>query len=299
MSIGKEINIVILACFMVFLVTNVLVSMYSLNSLRNQQIESIREILLSERQSQLRDVVQNAHSVVVSSNFYEPAQNAISEMRFGEKEQNHIFVVDTDGMFWVNPARPDLVGKMGRDLTDAHGKKYIKEILSTAAISEEGFVRYQDITPGEDKTYTKLVRYKKSDKWDWIICAGINVGDINSMVFEDRADVDSSMIGPIKKIAVSGIIAFIAVFAFISRFFRKRLVEPVKQLNKAMENCVHGDFKSNIQIRSNKEINEMGDSMQRMQNSFAVAYRKLKAKPNHPAHAVNTSSPKKYIKSIN
>jgi len=71
-------------------------------------------------------------------------------MRFGENKQNYFFIVDTEGNFWVNPARPDLVGKAGKDLTDAQGKKYIKEILSNAAVSGEGFVRYQQLKPGED-----------------------------------------------------------------------------------------------------------------------------------------------------
>jgi len=40
MSINKEINTVILICLSVFLVISVLVSMYSLNSLKNQEVES-------------------------------------------------------------------------------------------------------------------------------------------------------------------------------------------------------------------------------------------------------------------
>jgi signal transduction histidine kinase len=298
MQINREINMFILACLILFLLISMAVSVYSLNALKNEEIRSIREMLLMERKSQLRDVVQNAYSVLESANFYEPAQNAINRMRFGEKKQNYFFVVDTGAMFWVHPARPDLVGKNGRNQTDAKGGRYVQKILEQAALHKEGFVRYEQLEPGETEKSVKLVRYKLFEKWDWVLCAGIHIGDIDAIVSRHGAGIQGAMFAQVRHIAAGGLAALVLVSFLSFRFFNSRLVKPIKEVTRAMENCMNGNFSTDIRVRSNREIKALADATQRMQNSFSVAYRRLKTRPVPARSVPETDQPAKRLHTV-
>jgi signal transduction histidine kinase len=296
MRINQEINSVILISLILFLAISAFVSICSLNTLKSREIESLRRTLLAERRSQLRDVVQNAYSVLESANFYEPAQNAIRKMRFGENKQNYFFILDTEGMFWVNPARPELVGKDTPHLTDAKGRPFIKKIISQAAVKGEGFIRYEQLEPGRDRKFTKLVRYKRFTKWNWILCAGINIDDIEGIVAANNAAIESTMYTQIGQIVIIGVVALVVISLLSFRFFHRRLVAPIQQLTRAMEACVNGDFSTEVQIRSNREIKELADAVQRMQNSFSVAYRRLRRRTDaYPGASADAALERKRI----
>jgi nitrate/nitrite-specific signal transduction histidine kinase len=53
---------------------------------------------------------------------------------------------------------------------------------------------------------------------------------------------------------------------------------PIAKLTDALDKIAEGDFDVRMNIRSSEEINKLVDAVERMQNSFAVAYRRLKAK---------------------
>ncbi|RJP85767.1 MAG: HAMP domain-containing protein [Desulfobacteraceae bacterium] len=276
MNISRQINIIIVISMGAFLVVSIMLSMHSLNSLKNTEISKMRETLLTERKNKLSDVVQNAYSVMETANFYEPAQKAIANMRFGENKQNYFFIVDYSGTFWVNPAQPDLVGKTGMILKDAKGDSYIQRIITDANVQGEGFIQYDDVKPGATHPSAKLVHFKQFKNWEWVICAGEYIDDIDGIVAGNAQELDAAMRGQVIQISIFGILAMIVTVIFSSMFFTKKLVLPIRQLIEAVEKITSGDFGGVINIKASQEINRLAEALMQMQNSFIVAYRRLK-----------------------
>ncbi|MDA8402638.1 MAG: cache domain-containing protein [Desulfobacteraceae bacterium] len=276
MKINRQINTIIIISMGFFLIASILLSMVSLNSLKNTEIDKMRETLLTERKNKLTDVVQNAYSVMETANFYEPAQNAIANMRFGENKQNYFFIVDYSGMFWVNPAQPQLVGKSGLVLKDAQGNSFIQRIISEAMVRGEGFIQYGDIKPGTTVPSTKLVHYKQFKNWEWVLCAGEYIDDIDAIVAGNAQKLHVAMVGQLTWQIVFGLLAMALTVVFSGLFFNKKLVLPIRQLTEAVDKITGGDFGGAIDIKASREINRLAEALMQMQDSFTVAYRRLK-----------------------
>ncbi|RJP47345.1 MAG: HAMP domain-containing protein [Desulfobacteraceae bacterium] len=275
-KINWQIGLTVLISLGAFLLISSGMSYYTLNNLKQAEVEKMRKTLMAERKNQLRDVVQNAYSVFETAKYYEPAQQAISNMRFGEDNGNYFYIVDPTGMFWVNPAYPEMVGAVHKDLQDARGVRYIDQIITQAFIRGEGFMQYHENKPGSAAPSEKLVHFKYYRPWNWVLCASIFIDDIDAIVDAHEADIDKTMTEQIRLFLMLGILAM-AVTAFLSMmFFRGSLVLPIQRLTDAVGKMANGDLDVEINIRSNQEINHLIGAIERMQDSFKIAYRRLK-----------------------
>ncbi len=282
MRISNQISAVLIISMGILLLFTITCYFYSIKNFKNEEIANIRKTLLEERKNQLRDVVQNAYSVLETANFYEPAQAAISSMRFGKDHQNYFFVIDRKGMFWVNAAHHELVGNVYLDLTDINGKRYVEEIINASRGNEDGFIRYQVFRSDDTKPSTKLVHFKRFDKWDWIVCAGIFIDDIEVLMEIREAQLHSALINQIRFFIFAELLALLISVFISKRIFRSKLVHPIEQLTEAAEEMVVGNFDNDIDIKSSCEINKLVDAMQRMQDSFTIASERLKVISRKP-----------------
>lgn len=280
MRINRQIIMIVSISMGLLLIFTIVFSYHSMNSLKNREVDQVRQILLKERKNQLRDAVQNAYSVLETANFYEPAQAAISSMRFGEDNQNYFFVIDQKGMFWVHPDQPGLVGNVYQDLADINGKRYIEQIIKATQEVGDSFVKYQIYHTGSTRPSTKLVHFKKFQEWGWIVCAGIFIDDIDAVVRQKETQIQSAMIRQIKVFAFAGLLALIFSLIVSLRFLQAKLVKPMEELTMVAEDMIVGNFEREINIRSNYEINRLASAMQRMQDSFLIAFERLKRRPN-------------------
>lgn len=294
MRITRQITTAISISMALVLLFTILFSYYSMNRLKHREIEQVRQTLLEERKRQLRHLLQNAYSVLETSKFYEPAQAAISKMRFGENNQDYFFVVDHKGMFWVNPAHPELVGDVHMDLKDVNGDRYIEKIINTANLNGDHFTEFQFYRPGSSRTSTKLIHFKAYKKWNWILCAGLFIDDIETLVQKKEAQIHTVLIQQIGFFALGELIILIFCGLFCLRFFRVKLVTPLEKITQAAEDMVAGNFDNDIHVRSCQEINQLVDAMECMQDSFTIAYDRLSAKilQNKAMRYVNDSPDK-------
>ena len=296
MRIGSQISAVLTVSMGILLLFTVSFYFYSIKKFKSEEISYIRRTLLEERKTQLRDVVQNAYSVIETANFYEPAQAAISSMRFGEDHKNYFFVIDRTGMFWVNPAQPELVGKVYMDLADVNGKKYIEQIINMSRYKANDFIRYQIFRSDEGKPATKLVHFKRFDKWDWIVCAGIYIDDIEVLVDKKEAQLHTTLINQIKFFVLAELLALLITIYICKRILKVKLVHPIQRLTHAAEEMIVGNFYYDTEIKSNREINKLVDAMQRMQDSFIIASERLKSnnRQSNPFIEEESYAPEKF-----
>ncbi|MBF0201051.1 MAG: cache domain-containing protein [Desulfamplus sp.] len=271
MKLSKEINLLIIGSMIILWALCSGVSIYTLRSNSMAEMDHLKELLITERKKNLRDMVLGAYSVVATANFYEPAQNALHDMRFGEGRVNYFFVVDGDGMFWVNPVQPGFVGKVKIDITDAEGIPYIRKIIQDAGSSGEGFINYKEGSGPGDIYETRLVHYKIFEKWNWIICADMGISDIDNVLAAKEKEIHGAMVTQFLQISGLLVVALLLTTFISSRLVSKRVVKPLMQIKHAAERIGQGDFGNNLEVRGGLEMRQLAKSINSMQVSLDIA----------------------------
>ncbi len=192
MGIQRKITLLNASGLAILGLLSMAVTVYYGQQLKQEEIAYLRTVMLEERKAQLKDLIANGHAAVKSANFWTDGQRALANMRFGPEEKNYYFAFDRDGVFFVHPDRPDLVGEKHLDLKDASGKPFIREMIAIAAETGEGLIEYRWPKPGTDKPVRMLAAVKLHREWNWIICAGISLDDIDVAVARKEAELAST-----------------------------------------------------------------------------------------------------------
>jgi methyl-accepting chemotaxis protein len=277
MKLSTEINVVIVLTILAMGTLCAAVSVFSMYKTSQNEMRHIELMLKSERRTQLKDLVANAYSVLETANFYEPTQRAINNMRFGEKKANYFFVFDIDGLIWVYPNQPDMVGKIHMKLTDADGKTYIKEIIETARRNGQGFIKYRENQQG-GSLVTKLAHFRYFEKWRWILGTAIAIDDIEQMLTEKKAEIDADLRTHVISILLITVLFMLISILAGSFLIRKRIIAPILSITQAAERIGVGDFNTKLNINSSNEINQLDRAVIRMQSSLFYAIGRLRKK---------------------
>ncbi len=111
--------------------------------------------------------------------------DVLRSIRF-ENKTGYYFAIRMDGLIMLNANKPELETKNLLNLQDAHGKKFIKEMIDTAGQSGEGFSEYYWLKPGTESGNFKKISFIKIFKpYNWIIGSGLYVGDVAEQIESD------------------------------------------------------------------------------------------------------------------
>ncbi len=276
MKLSREVNIFIACGMIVMGVLFAGITIYSMFQNNQKEMTHLSALLESERKIKLKDLVKGAYSVLNTANFYEPAQSALSDMAFGENDQNYFTVVDTDGMVWVNPFKSEQIGKIKIDEQDADGKFYIREMINNALADKEGYLTYKEIPKGQDSPVTRMVYFKYFEKWNWIVCAGMYMDDIETLLTQKKAEIIKEMQGQLGLILGLLTIMVLLSIKIGTGFLSKRVVKPLEHITQAAQKIGHGDLSTVIKVNSSREINLLADSLKKMQLSLDMAIKRAR-----------------------
>jgi signal transduction histidine kinase len=99
-------------------------------------------------------------------------------------KDTYIFVVDPEGVEWVNPAFPNLEGRNILDVKDTAGKMPIREMLNVVVTDGSGWVNYMWPKPGECVSTRKsafVSKAKMDSQWVLVGC-GVYLADAPTKV---------------------------------------------------------------------------------------------------------------------
>jgi methyl-accepting chemotaxis protein len=222
----KKINLLNVSGLLILGLLSMSVAIYYWEQNKRNEVAYIRTLMLEERKAQLNDLISNAYSVVKSANFWTDGQRALNNMRFGSDGKNYYFVMDREGVFFVHPDRQNLVGKKQLDLEDADGKKIIREIIKIANEEGEGLIEYRWPKPGTDQPVRKLTHIKLFKDWNWILCTGIYIDDIEKAITLKESELTSSMVIYLTCQAVI-IVAILICVMLVSIWLSRRISSSV------------------------------------------------------------------------
>lgn len=147
----------------------------------------------------LQEKVETAYTL--ASHIYDRDKHALSEdvlksriietlrtIRW-DNGRGYYFILNQTGVMVLNADLPQLEGKDMTPVQDTDGKFMTRDILSLALEKDSGFYRYLWSKPGSPGTdHLKITYIKQFKSFNWAICAGFYVEDMEDTIKDEILD---------------------------------------------------------------------------------------------------------------
>ena len=150
----------------------------------------------------------------------------------------YMHVMNSSGDLIIHPKQE---GVSIYNYTDTEGNYFIQEIIH----KKNGSIIYPWKNPGEEDYKDKIVIYKYYEPMDWYLCSGVYIDEI---------------VEPINQMKTRLFFVFCFIFsisALIALIYSKIILNPIKNLIKATEKVIRGDFNISINSKRNDEIGKL------------------------------------------
>lgn len=208
----------------------------------------------------------------------------IDVIRFGNKNDNYIFIYNFEGIELCNGVYKDYVGKNIWDMEDIKGMKIIQEQTDIAKnVHEGGFLTHYWKTPDSKDGFQKMTFVRAVPEWNWVIGSGVQLDEIESVINENEAKMKAEVIHKIRNIIE--ILIAVLVMAFI---LTKSLVKKSQRsfdiffdfLNNASRKHVEIDVEK-VEYSEFKDLAIAANSMIGERNRIEEAIRIMNNELNH------------------
>jgi len=224
MNINKKIIVFSLSGLLLMGMISLIMSIHSLGKRGEEEIASIKTMMMAEKKEKLKDLVKNTYAIMESSynaahdsqkvaeaykeklkNIIDVTYNAIqsthnrSDLTENQKKQSALNIIkdmryNNNGYIWINdmhpkmvmhPIKPALNGQDLSDFKDPNGKHLFDEFVKVCREKGEGFVDYMWPKPGYDKPVAKLSYVKLFKPWNWVIGTGVYLEVAEAQFMDD------------------------------------------------------------------------------------------------------------------
>ena len=154
--------------------------------------------------------------------FQDGAKNVIANLKY-DGGKGYFWINDFTPTMIMHPIKPALNGQNLSNVKDPTGKHLFNEMVEVANKDGEGVVNYMWSKPGFDEPQQKISYIEAFKEWNWIVGTGVYADDIDKLVAQERASLNSQ----IKEQLVNNLIILITtiiVFSFISTYLTKKLI---------------------------------------------------------------------------
>jgi methyl-accepting chemotaxis protein len=153
----------------------------------------------------------------VESKLKKEALDIIKNSQYGK--DGYFWVIDTKG-YMVMHIKSSLIGKDFKQVTDANGKAFVKDMLNIVNTSGQGFVQYMWQKPGEDKPTKKASHLRLFKEWGLIVGTGSYLDTLDASIahMKEKADdgISETMLYIILITSIVTIVSAIVMIVFMN-----------------------------------------------------------------------------------
>lgn len=253
-------------------------------------ISSLGAVMLEERKSSTRNVVESAHGVIEHFQKREAtgeltrdaaqaaAMAAVKNMRYGDGE--YFFITDMNAVTLMHPIKPELDGKDMSGAKDPNGKHLFVEFVDVVKKSGAGYVDYLWPKAGASEPQPKVSYVKGFAPWGWIVGSGVYISDINDAFWSST-----------RRTLVFGAIAALFVVLLSWRIGSGILVrlggEPA-ELQRVAARISERDLTSHVKVRAG-DTRSVTYAMDQMQARLAEVIQRVRNNASEVTSAVRES----------
>jgi len=290
-------KLLLLSLFPLFIIMSVAMSIVITleNKALDEEVIHYKEMLITERKSQLEDAVainkQAVEAILKNSTDQRTAINEIRRllgpMRFAVNNSGYIFIYDYDDNNIVHAASPKKQDKNHRGMTDPNGVKILEE-LQKAAKKGGGFVNYVHLKSGNPIPQPKLSYSTSVDNTNWFIGTGIYIDDIDLEVAAYKQSAIEVMTERLKLVVLSSIVLLVlSIIAIL--YIVNRMTSTVQNMVDTLNDIAdgEGDLTRRLDVQGNDEIAQLGHAFNRFAAKLQNIIRQVSEVTGQVTHVAN------------
>ena len=222
----------------------------------------IRELIMTEKQATVSNLVQEAISVVASyekqvdagtlakEDAQKQAVERIAAIRYNEKD--YIWINDLTPRMIMHPIKPEMNGKDLNENKDPNGKFLFMEMVKVCKDKGKGFVEYAWAKPGNSKPVPKISYVELYPSWGWIVGTGVYIDDVDTQMQKIVLGIGMALC----------ILTALAIM--LALFIARSITVPASVLVNQTAQVAKGELDIQIVCSSNDEIGQLAYSFKIM-----------------------------------
>ena len=186
-------------------------------------------------------IATGVYMEAVESDIQNQVCSTINNLRYGKDGKDYFYIFDAKTQKMVQHPKAKLIGSdIGSDIyKDPEGKYLLLDQLEVAQTKGQGYSWYKWPKIGEDKPVSKMTYVRYFKKWDWVLCTGVYMDDLEKMIQEQvkeiRYRVSQKVIQLSIILAILAIILFVIVSFLINRWVINPINNAVVELEQSSE----------------------------------------------------------------
>ena len=162
--------------------------------------------------------------------------NYFNQLKYGDANQQYLFVHDFKGVELANGLFPQLIGTNNYELEDLNGRKVVQEQVEMAKTEGKGFlIHYWRLPSGKGES-EKLTYVQRVPGWDWVIGTGEYINELNVTIEQKEMELQKSLRGKILNILVILLVIFL-LSVVIAKILINSIKKNVDVFSDFMENA--------------------------------------------------------------
>jgi len=235
-------------------------------------LENLRETYISEKQDNLKGVVDTAYTSIkpiLETLKGEQLKSALADqiktLRFEEGNPNSYFYIhDMKGVVIAHGSNPKNVGKSQWDLKNSK-EQYIVRNIVTSAKSGDGYTIFDGYKPTEDAFFPKMTFSKYIPSLGYALTTGFYIDDVDKLLALEKNRLDSDFNSLMMTVSLITLLmaALVTVVGYL--LINKSLL-PLQKMGEQLQELSsgNGDLTARLDVISNDEISKAATSF----NSF-------------------------------
>lgn len=264
----------------------VLFALFGMGVMTAWFLVSERKLILEERQTGVRQVVEVAHGIAVhfhtlstkgampDEEARQRAAAAMQALRYSGNE--YIWINDMHPRMVMHPVRPELNGQDLSANKDPNGLALFMEFVRIVKTQGAGFVPYMWPKAGSDIPVEKTSYVKGFEPWGWVIGSGVYIDTVNAAIWERAMGFGA--------VALALGAALLAVGTLISRNLLRQLGGEPDYARHIARSIAQGDLAVAVKTRPGDESSLMLD-IQAMRDSLHRIVQRVRSGTEHIASA--------------
>jgi len=216
-------------------------------------------------------IATGVYMEAAESDIQKQVRSTINNLKYGKDGKDYFYIFSAKSKKMVQHPKEKLIGSdIGSDIyKDPEGRYLLLDQLKVAQDKGQGFSWYKWPKIGEDKPVTKMtyVRYFKA--WDWVLCTGVYMDDLEKKIDKEvkqiRYRVSKKIIQLTIILAIFALIIFVIVSFLINRWVINPINDAVVELEQISETVADASvmvYENNVNLSetTQKHANSLSET---------------------------------------
>jgi len=179
--------------------------------------------------------------------------STINNLRYGENNNDYFYLFDTVDKKIVQHPKASLLGKdIGSEtFKDPDGKYLLMDQLKVALDQGKGYTWYKWPKIGEKKPVTKMTYVKHFKPWNWVLCTGVYMDDLEKNIAEQEKAIRYRVTSEAFKLSLIMLFFSVIIFLVVSWLIKAWVITPINGAVIALEESAETVSESSSMVFEN------------------------------------------------